>query len=164
MDALTAITKRHSTRAFTAEPIPRELLEKIVDAGRLAPTARNEQPWEFVVVTDAAMRRRLAEVTDYGSFLADAAACVAVFCREAKYFLEDGCLAAANMLLAATALGLQSCWVAGDKKAYCEAVAEALGVPPGYRLVSLLAIGHGRGEQPRAPERSLAEVAHWERW
>ena len=163
MDALTAIASRHSTRSFKPDPVSREQLETLVDAGRHAPTARNEQPWHFVVVADAATRKRLAELTGQ-TFLAEAPACIAVLCKDGKYFLEDGCVAAQNVLIAATALGLQSCWVAGDKKPYAPAVSTLLFAPEGHRLVTLLAIGHGTGTaQPRA-RRALSEVLHWERF
>jgi nitroreductase len=164
MDALTALTGRRSTRKFTDKPIPRDVLEKIVDAGRVAPTARNEQPWEFVVVTDRAMLARIGDITDHGKFIAEAAACIAVYCRVTKYYLEDGCAATENMLIAATALGVQSCWVAGDKKPYGVAVSEALGVPPAYNLVSLIALGYGDGEPKTYLKRSLEKVLHWEQF
>ncbi len=165
MDALTAIASRHSTRTFKHDPVSREQLEAIVNAGRHAPTARGEQPWHFVVVAEAAARRRIAELTEQGgAFIADAPACIAVFCKDGKYFLEDGCTAAQNMLIAATALGLQSCWVAGDKKPYAKAVGTLLFAPEGVRLVCLLAIGHGSGGGQPPARRPLAEVLHWERF
>ena len=165
MDALTAIATRHSTRSFKPDPVSREQLESIVNAGRQAPSARNEQPWQFVAVADASTRKRLAELAEGGgAFLAQAPACIAVFCKDSKYFVEDGCIAAQNMLIAATALGLQSCWCAGDKKPYAEAVGTLLFAPQGHRLVAMLAIGHGAGSDPTPPKRPLAEVLHWERF
>jgi nitroreductase len=68
------------------------------------------------------------------------------------------------MLIAATALGLQSCWVAGDKKPYAKAVGTLLFAPEGVRLVCLLAIGHGSGGGQPPARRPLAEVLHWERF
>lgn len=164
MDTMTAIAARHSTRSFREDPLPRETIERIVDAGRLAATSRNEQPWEFVVITDLAMRRRIANLTDYGGFIADAPVCIGVLCRDTKYYLEDGSAATQNLLVAAAGQGLQSCWVAGDKKRYCEAVLTLLGVRAGYRLVSLVPLGHEKTAAERAPKRPLAEVLHWERF
>lgn len=165
MDALIAIASRHSTRSFTHEPVSREQLEAILDAGRHAPSARDEQPWQFVVVAEAAARKRIAELTETsGGFVADAPVCIAVFCKDGKYFLEDGCAAAQNMLVAATALGLQSCWVAGDKKPYAQAVATLLFAPANLRLVALLVVGHGTHAGAPTAKRPLKEVAHWERF
>jgi nitroreductase len=165
MDLFEAIQKRRSVRAFQSKPIAREELEKIIDAGRCAPTARNEQPWEFVVVTDMYARQRIAELTTFGKFIADAAACVAVFCRASTpYYLEDGAAATENLLLAATALGIGSCWVAGDRKPYAPDIAAALGVPGTHKLVALVALGYQGDETPRKPRRPLKEVIHWENW
>lgn len=165
MDALTAIASRHSTRSFKHDPVSRDQLEAIVNAGRHAPTARGEQPWHFVVVAESAARKRIAELTEHGGpFLADAPACIAVFCKDGKYFLEDGCVAAENMLVAATALGLGSCWVAGDKKPYAQAVSNLLFAPAGMRLVCLLAVGHPSSGGQAPARKPLAEVLHWERF
>lgn len=164
MDALEAIRLRRSCRQYSDKPVPRELVEKVVDAGRVAATARNVQPWEFVVVTDPAVRRRLADICDYGKFIARSPVCIVVFCHDGKYYLEDGCAATENMLIAATALGLGSCWVAGDKKPYAGEVARMLGAPDDCRLVCLVALGYPADEGSPTPKRPLSEVLHWERY
>jgi nitroreductase len=164
MDALSAIRNRRSTRKFAKKPIPREQLEAVIDAGRLAPTARNEQPWEFVVITDTKRLGELADLTDHGKFIVDAAACVAVFCKHGKYYLEDGCAATTNILVAAAALGIGSCWVAGDKKAYCQTAAALLGVPPEYNLIALIALGYPQADSKAPFKRDLAKVLHWEKF
>lgn len=164
MDALEAIAGRYSTREFAQTPVPQDVIERIVDAGRLAPTARNVQPWHFVVVTDAGTRKRIAELADYGKFIAQAPVCACVFCQDTKYYLEDGCAATQNMLIAATALGVQSCWVAGDKKPYCGTIAAMLGVPAGHKLVAMVVLGYEARKGKPTPKRPLAEVLHWERF
>lgn len=164
MDALQAIQERHSTRSFKPDPVPRDILEKIVDAGRLAATGRNEQPWEFIVVTDPARRKALADLLEHGRFIAQAPACIVVVCRDSKYYLEDGSAATQNMLIAATALGVQSCWVNGDKNPQAPNVLKLLNVPPGYKLVSHIALGYEDQPQPRRPKRPLHEVLHWEQF
>lgn len=164
MDTLAAIAARHSTRDYLDKPVPRELIEKIIDAGNRAPTARNEQPCEFVVVTDPATRKQIAELADYGKFIASAPVCVAVFSKDTKYYLEDGCAATENILLAAASLGIQSCWVAGDKKPFCPQIASMLNLPPGYKLISLLAIGYEATHTSQKPRRPLNNVLHWERF
>lgn len=164
MDAMDAIMKRRSVRSFAATPVPANIIERIVDAGRLAPTARNVQPWEFVVVADPAARRAIAELATTGPFIADAPVCVAVFCKDTKYWLEDGCAATENIIVAARAHGLGHCWVAGEKKPYAAAVSELLGVPEGCHLISLIAIGYPKEEPPAVPKRPLKEVLHWEKF
>jgi nitroreductase len=162
MDAIEALKQRHSVRSYLDKPIERKTLEDLVDCARLAATAINIQPWEFVVITDRARLAALAALTDYGRFIASAAACVAVLCRDTKYYLEDGSAATENLLLAATAYGLGSCWVAGDKKPYASRALEFLGAPADFKLVSLVALGHP-AEDLRRDKRPLKDVLHWER-
>jgi nitroreductase len=96
--------------------------------------------------------------------LKEAGACILVFCKPTKYYLEDGSAATQNILIAATAYGLGSCWIAGDKKEYAEAIKEFLKVPGEYKLVSLVAMGYPKGEPPQKRKRPLEEVLHWERF
>ena len=163
MDAIETLKTRRAVRTYTSDALPRDIIEDIIDCGRLAATAINIQPWEFVVVTDAALRGRIAEATDYGKFIADAPVCVVVLCRETKYYLEDGSAATQNILLAAHAHGLGSCWVAGDKKPYAAEISRLVGAPPGYKLISLIAIGYP-AERPEKAKRPLADVLHWEKY
>ena len=163
MDAIEALKTRRATRAYTGAPVEREVIEDLVDCGRLAATAINIQPLEFVAVTDPGLLRQIADATDYGRFIADAAACIVVLSKETKYFLEDGSAATQNLLVAARAHGLGACWVAGDKKAYAPEICRLVGVPAGYRLISLVPVGHP-AEHPRKDKRPLAEVLHWDRF
>jgi nitroreductase len=142
--------------------VSRELLEQLVECGRLAPTAMAKEPWEFVVVTSEETRRNIAGATDYGKFIADAPACIAVFCKNTKYYLEDGCAAVENILVAAAALGLGACWVAGDKKSYAGEVRRMLRAPEDCRLVALLPIGYSAEEMVPRQKRPLEDVLHWE--
>jgi nitroreductase len=163
MDAIEVLKTRRSVRAYRSEPVPREIIEDIIDCGHLAATAINIQPWEFVVVTEPGMRRRIADITDYGKFIAEAPACVLVLCQDTKYYLEDGSAATENILLAARAHGLGSCWVAGDKKPYASQICRLVGAPRGYKLVSLIPIGYP-AETPEQTKRSLSDVLHWEKY
>lgn len=163
MDTLQALRTRRSVRHYQDKPVPKELLAEIVDCARLAATARNTQPWEFVVVTEKADLQRLAAMVDYGRHIAPAGACVAVFCRDTTYYVEDGSAATQNLLVAAHALGLGTCWIAGDKKDYAQLVTEYLDVPDGYKLVALVSVGYA-AETPSRSKRALDDVLHWERF
>jgi len=164
MDAIEALRTRRSCRRYAAREVPRGLLEQIVDAGHLAATARNEQPCDFVVLTDPGARRAVAAMTDYGKFIADTPACVVVLAKDTKYYLEDGSAATQNLLLAAHALGLAACWVAGDKKPYASKVVRCVGAPEGFRLVALVAVGYPEGPLPTPAKRPLEDVLHWGRF
>jgi len=161
MDAYQTILSRRSIRRYKPDPVPHELVLKVLEAGRLAPTARNEQPWQFVVITDAQRRRELADLTDYGKFIADAPVCIVVLCKPTKYYLEDGSAAITQMMLAATALGPGSCWVAGDKKTYAGHIVQFCGAPAHYKLVALMALGYP-AETPTPQKRPLDEIVRWD--
>jgi nitroreductase len=164
MDALEALRTRRSVRSFEKRPVPRAALEAIVDCGRQAATARNVQPWAFVVVTEPVRLQSLAKATGVnGPFIAEAAACVVVFCEDTKYFLEDGSAAVQNVLVAARAQGFGSCWIAGDKKPYAEAVRALVGAPATHKLIALVPVGWP-AESPQPAKKPLAAVLHWERF
>jgi len=165
MDALKALASRKSVRSYAKKTVPFGTLEKIINAARMAPTALNVQPWEFVVVTEPGLLSALAGLCEYGKFIAGAGAAVIVACKDTKYYLEDGCAATENILAAATACGLGSCWVAGDKKAYAPKVLDLAGLPDGYKLVSVLAVGYpAKGVCAGPKKRALSEVLHWQQY
>ena len=164
LDALDAIRERESGRRFRSEPLSKETIETLMDAARLAPSAMNLQPLEFVAVTDQEMRERIADATDYGKFIAEAPLCIAVFCKDAKYYLEHGSAAVENILIAATALGLGSCWVAGDKKSYANTIRELLSIPTGYKLIALIPVGYMDKRGRSRKKRELKEVLHYEKF
>ncbi len=164
MQTQEAIKNRHSIRNFSDKPIPVDLIEKLIDAARLAPTARNVQPWEFIGITKKENLRALAVLTDNGKFIADCPCCIAVFCKDTKYYLEDGCAATDNILITAADLNLASCWVAGDKKPYADKVRELLSVPSDFKLISLIALGYAVAENRYPEKRQLKEVLHWEKF
>ena len=163
MDALEALKTRRSTRNYKPDPVPKELIEEAVDCGRLAATARNVQPWEFVVVTDPGKRKQIADLAEYGKFIVHSPVCIAVLCQDTKYYLEDGSAAIQNVLVAARALGLGTCWVAGDKKPYAPEVAKLVGAPDTHRLVGLIAMGY-TDHKPSPSKRPLKDVLHWEKF
>ncbi|MDO8489612.1 MAG: nitroreductase family protein [Candidatus Omnitrophota bacterium] len=165
-ELLNLLKTRRSVRIFQNKNIPKEQLDEIIDAARFAPTARNVQPWEFVVVTDKDKLVQLANLGQNAKFMAQAAACIVVFCVDTNYFLEDGCSATCNILLAATALGIGSCWVAGDKKPYCQQVNALLSVPVNMKLISLIVLGYPQEENAFkvVQKRELKELLHWEKF
>ncbi len=161
MDALEAIKKRRSVRSYSGEPIPREDLEKIVDAGRLAASGHNRQPWDFIVVTDRAMMDKLKVAAQW---MEKAAAIIAVVIDpSSRFWLEDGSAAVENMLIASTALGYGSCWLEGYTLPHEEEFKALLGVAQEKRLLTLVPVGVPV-EWPTKEKKPLAQVIHWERW
>jgi nitroreductase len=161
MDALEAIRKRRSVRKYTGDSIPREDLEKIVDAGRLAASGSNRQPWDFVVVTDRAMIDKLKVAAEW---MERAAAIIAVVMDpSSRWWVEDGSAAVENMLIASTALGYGSCWLEGYTLPREEEFKALLDIPKEKRLLTLVPLGVPM-EWPAKEKKSLEEVIHWERY
>jgi nitroreductase len=139
----TIIKCRHSVRKFKPAPVEENVIRDALECARSAPTAMNLQPWLFGLVKDRALLSRIADLTDHGKFISDAAVCFAIFGeKRAKYYLEDCCAATENLILALQSYGVGSCWVAGEKKGYAEEVRNLLGVPATYTLVSLVPAGY----------------------
>ena len=163
MDALEAMRTRRSVRTLEPVEIPREHLEAIVDAGRLAPSGRNAQPWEFIVITERETIARLAAVQ---GLVGQASAVVTIVADEkgSRYWLEDASAAAENMLLAIHALGYGSRWIEGTLLPKEAQAKEVLGVPVEKRLVIMLPIGKPVYPDEPKQKKPLDEVLHWERY
>ncbi|MBK6940984.1 MAG: nitroreductase family protein [Planctomycetes bacterium] len=167
MDVGEAILRRRSVRRFDrSRGVPRELVMRVLDAARFAPSSCNLQTWDFVVVEDAALKQRLSEQTK--SVLVAPVNVFVVYDRElAKEGLanvQSASAAIMTMLLKATSLGLASLWVnaIGDH----DRVRELLGVPAEYDVLALVCLGYAAdAEPPPAPERRpLDEVTHVDRF
>jgi nitroreductase len=161
LDALEAIRKRRSIRKYTADAIPKADLETIVDAGRLASTGSNRQPWDFVVVTDRTM---IDQFKAAGAWIGKAGAVIVVVMDPvSRWWVEDGAAAIENMLLAGTALGYGACWVEGDALPREAQFKTLLGVPNEKRVMALIPVGVA-AETPTPEKKPLGEVLHWEKY
>jgi nitroreductase len=169
LPVLDVIRNRGSIRRYKDKPIPEDQLSKILEAARLAQSAANRQPWQFIVVTDPSMKEKLVEVADDQSFVGEAATviiCLADSERSAKVgpfegFLIDLAIAIENMALTAWDLGIGSCWIGAFDE---ENVKESLDVPRNLRVVSLLTLGYP-DEKPRAKYRKpLREIVYYEKY
>jgi nitroreductase len=172
METWDAIRARRNVRQYTGQPIAREDLERICEAGRRAPSAGNWQPWNFVVVTDRAQLTELAKVWERGGrHIAQSAATIALVAREPEderqreFLMYDFGQATANMMLAAADLGIGSGHSAVLDQRQAQRV---LSFPHGYLAVYLIGLGYpaGRPLRPlaRPDRRPFDEVLHWDRW
>ncbi len=165
---MQAIRARRSIRKFLDRPIEEEKLLTILEAGRLAPSARNMQDCRFIVVRDAATRQKLAVAARDQQFVGQApvviAACgtsdLVMTCGQPAYAI-DVAIALDHMTLAAASLGLGTCWIGAF---YEDKVKEILGVPPEIRVVALMPLGYPAVEPEPRPRKSLDEVIAWEHW
>lgn len=163
MDLFEAIEKRASVRSLRPVDVPDADLERILDAGRRAPSGRNVQPFDFIVIKDPGTIERLAAAQRCVGQVSLLIALVAEP-EASKYWLEDISAATENMLLAITALGYASVWVEGTLLRAEEKHKQVLGVPGNLRLMIVLPIGKAAEPVEQAPKRPLAEMVHVERY
>ena len=171
MDVFEAIKNRRSVRAFTPEPVSDGEVEKLIDAATLAPSAGNIQPWEFVVVRDPEIKRGLCEAAGNQNFVEEAPVVIVVCANTLRsergygsrgvnlYCLQDTAAATQNMLLAAHALGLATCWVGAFQE---EEASTALNVPTGIRPVAIIPVGHPARKPMARSRRPLSDIVHRE--
>jgi nitroreductase len=171
METWDAITSRRNVRVFEDRPLPDEVLDQILEAGRRAPSSRNWQPWDFIVVTDRAQLTELAGVWRGGGHIAGSAATIAILLpasddpqQQARAYYDAGQTTMAMMVVAAD-LGVGSGHSAvGDQ----DLARELLGFPADRLAAYLVDLGYpaDRPLKPiRTPDRrAFAEVVHRDRW
>jgi nitroreductase len=159
MDVLQAIKDRRSIRKYTPEPVSEEQVTQILEAGRWAPSRGNSQPWKFIVLNDDQIQKELAEAIPTGKFLAQAPQGVAVVVnpKSSKHPEQEGSAAIQNMLLAAHALGLGTCWISVRGTEWAEEASQVLGIPDEEWLISVVSIGHP-AETPEKGRKGLDEI------
>ena len=163
-DLLSLIRRRRSIRRFQRRPLPKEILERLIEAARWAPSASNVQPWQFIVVTDEEVRRavgREARFLFVKSYHVAEAPAIIVICGDPRspFYLHDCCIAGTHILLEAAALGLGTCWIGLFKE---ERIKEILRIPERWKVVALIAVGYPAEEPTPPPRLKLEEVLHWE--
>jgi len=169
LPVLEVIKARGSIRSYRDKPIPKQILLDILEAARMAQSAANCQPWEFIVVTDEGIKKKLAQAASNQSFVGEAAAVIVCLARPEdsasvgpfEGFLIDLTIAIENMVLTAWDLGVGSCWIG----AYNEGkVKELLDVPRSLRVVSLLTLGYPDERAGPKYRKDLNEIIHYERY
>ena len=143
MEVFEAIKARRSVRAYEHREVPEQVVDRILEAGRLAPSASNMQPWHFIVVTDPDKRKELSGGR-YAHFLKDTPL-VIVGCGDAemspRWYAVDVTIALQQMVLAATSEGIGTCWIGSFNE---EEIVRALKVPARYKVVAMLAVGYAK--------------------
>jgi len=165
MDAIEAILRRRVQRTFAKTPVEIEKLEQIVEAGRHAMSARNLQPWQFIVIRNPDAIRELGALCSTGRFIAEAPAAVAVVKdrNNTRWADIDCAQAVQNMANAAWALGLGTCWVGNLDR---EKIAAMLNLPEDWPVFTILPFGYtdpANPPQPR-PLKKRSEMVHYERY
>ena len=170
MDIVEAIRKRKSVREFMKKPIDQKVLMKVLEAARLAPSAKNRQEWRFVIVKDYERRSRIAQAANGQSFVGKAPVVIVacgifdgyvMSCGQPSYPI-DVAIALDHISLTAVKYGLGSCWIGAfnEKK-----VKEILEIPKDVRVVELMPIGYPEFEsvkkKNRLPMSKILKRDHW---
>jgi nitroreductase len=168
MDVIEAIKTRRSIRSFADKPVPKELVEEIIEMGRAAPSAGNRQARDFFVVTDMDTKVRIVEAALGQDFIAQAPFVIVVCANEERivnpyrergielYCIQDASAAVQNMLLALHARGLACCWIGAFNE---RAVSGIISLPSHLRPVAILPIGYPAEGGREPPKRS--DDVHW---
>jgi nitroreductase len=165
---MALLKSRRSVRRYRPDPVPDEMIEQLLEAGRVAPSASNRQPWAFVVVRDPEIVARVAQNAAYAivrwAHVAEAPLLI-VLCghrtsRVYQQFLhEDIGLAGGQIMLQARALGLGTCWIGGLDR---QAIASILKVPEEWEVVGLLTVGFPDEDPKPTSRRPLADLVHYD--
>jgi nitroreductase len=171
MDVFEAIKGRRSVRKFKRKSVSADMVEKLIDAGRWAPSAGNIQPWEFIIVRKAEIKAELAEAAGGQAFIEEAPVAIVVCANENRsvqgygvrgktlYCIQDTAAAIQNIHLAAYALGLGTCWVGAFGE---EEVKEALKIPDGVRPVAIVPVGFAAEAVPPRRRRPIEQFVHYD--
>ncbi len=168
MDIFEAISKRYSCRGYQDKSVEPEKIHRILEAARLAPSAKNLQDWRFVVVTDAALRQRLCVAANNQAFVGQAPV-VIVACCVVDHVMRCGqpigpidiAIALEHMALQATALELGSCWIGSF---FPDQVRSILGIPGSVTIVELMTIGYPSIPQGPRKREPIEAIACWNAW
>jgi nitroreductase len=158
MDLFETVEKRRSIRKFKPNPIPDRDLKKILEAGRLAPSGGNRQPWSFIVVRKPETKKKLAAVANLQRFIADADTVLIALGDPAvskSLYKQDPMIAIEHMVLASTALGYGTCWIGAFNENDVKEIAK---VPENMTVIALLPIGIPDENPPPKPRRAFKEV------
>lgn len=163
MNVSEAISKRRSVRSYKSAPVEKEKLELILQAARLAPSARNQQIWKFIVVRNKETQKNLAYACEDQMFVAEADIVICSCALKCNDFLSNGeathtmdlSIATSLMMLQATELGLGSCWVGAFNQ---DKVKKLLRVPDDVKVVSILTVGYPHFIPPATDRKKISEI------
>jgi nitroreductase len=158
MEFMDVVRKRKSVRKYKKDAVPKDMILKVLEAARLAPSAANRQPWHFIVVTDADTKAKM-ELSPWAA----EAPVVIVGCADStaspSWYLNDLMIAFEHLVLAATDLGLGTCWM--GRMGRDEKLKEVLGIPANVKVVAITPLGYPDEEPAGRPRKSLEEFVHW---
>lgn len=166
MDVFDAIRQRRSIRRYKKDPVEDEKVKKCLEAARWAPSASNRQPWHFIVVRNEETRKALSDIHPYGRFMKESPVVIVVLADpeiHPKYYMYDPCIATQNLLLAAYAQGLGTCWMGMVNTDFEEDMKKLLHIPGRMRIVCCVSVGYP-DETPTSTRKGLSEIVSYEKY
>lgn len=166
---MEAIFNRQSIRKFTDEPVKDEDIKTILRAAMQAPSAGNQQPWDFIVIKNQETMNKILEISPYATPLKQAQVAIVVCGDEEKerfkgYWVQDCSAAIQNMLIQSTFMGLGSVWLGiYPEQDRVDGLRSILNIPESVTPLSIVALGHP-GEERRIEDRYKEERIHNESW
>lgn len=169
MGLMEQIKKRYSVRSYQERPVEKEKLDAVLEAARVAPSAKNFQEWRFIVVRDPETREKLVPAANNQAFVGKAPVVIACCAINTDYVMRCGqtaypidlAIAIDHMTLQAVEEGLGTCWVGSF---YEDQVKTILGIPDNIRVVQLLALGYP-ADKPKPKNRDAIEkIVCYEKW
>lgn len=169
MNVFEAIKTRRSIRSFDDRPIEEEKLLRVLEAGRLAPSAKNRQEWRYVVVKDKELKKKLAVAANNQYFMAEAPVIIVGCATLVNYVLSCGqpaytidvSISMDHITLQAVEEGLGTCWIGAFKE---DEVKKILNIPEDIRVVELLPLGYPKFHPEPKPRKRLDEIVFYDRW
>tara|TARA_B100000745_G_scaffold300027_1_gene252456 strand:- start:357 stop:866 length:510 start_codon:yes stop_codon:yes gene_type:complete len=166
MEVFECIRGRRTIREYKSDPIPEDVLEKILQAGRWSPSSSNSQPWHFVVVQDPSTLSELGRIATQGSFISDAPLAIVIVMENAPRPQLDAGRAIQQMELVAWSEGLGTCFVGVRIEEQQIAVKELLNIPSDLELITIMPYGYRPTSINRTgtPRKDLADMVHREKF
>jgi nitroreductase len=171
MSVLEIIRRRRSIRKYKDDPIPEDVLFRVLEAARLAPSGKNLQPWKFIIVRDKLLKKKLAEASIRQYFMAEAPVvivacgfpdeCYSQMGRYMKSWPVDVAIALEHLILQAEEENLGTCWIGAFEE---KDVKSILGIPQEVRVLALTPIGYPVEKPPSRRRKTLGEIISYEKY
>ena len=166
---LEAIKRRQSVRSYLNKVIPEELLQQVLEAGRLAPSASNRQGWKFIVVLDNHLKQKLVPACKNQKFVGEASVVIVGCATNLEHIMPCGehsypidlSIALDHMSLQAAALGLGTCWIGAF---YQDKVKEILEIPNEVRVVAIMPLGFPQALGVKRGRKDLSEIVCYDKY
>ncbi|MCG1666755.1 MAG: nitroreductase family protein [Thermoplasmata archaeon] len=160
---INIIMERRSIRNYKMDEVSDEILFKLIRAAQYAPSSWNRQPWRFIIIKDKEKLKKISEILPYGKFLSRVPMAIAVLSseKESDLWLIDGSLATENLMIAAEAYGLGTCWIADADNVEIKKMLE---IPEEFHIITITPLGYP-SRKPNPPQRkNMEDILYFEKF